>query len=177
MLDTLITSKTRIKILTKFFLNSQSKAHLRGLEEEFGESSNAVRLELNRFEKASLLISKFESNRKVYQANITHPLFPDIQNILRKNLGLDHIIEEVIMKLGNIHEVWLSGSFAIGKDSQTIELILVGENINDDYLMSLKEKAEDIIKRNIVTIKRTTAEFSSYLLTSQAGNICLIWKC
>lgn len=177
MLDTLITSKTRIKILTKFFLNSQSKAHLRGLEEEFGESSNAVRLELNRFEQASLLISKFEGNRKVYQANIAHPLFPDIQNILRKNLGLDHIIEEVIKKLGNIHEVWLSGSFAIGKDSQTIELILVGEDINDDYLLRLKEKAEEIIERHIITIKNTGDEFKNYLLTNKATNICQIWKC
>jgi len=177
MLDTLITSKTRIKILTKFFLNSQAKAYLRGLEEEFGESSNAVRLELNRFEQASLLISKMEGNRKVYQANTTHPLFPDIQNILRKNLGIDHIIEEVIMKLGNIHEVWLSGSFAKGKDSQTIELILVGENINDDYLLRLKEKAEEIIKREIITIKNTEVEFNSYLLTAKVGNICQIWKC
>ncbi len=50
MLGTLITSKTRVKLLLKFFLNSNAKAHLRGLETEFGESSNAIRLELNRFE-------------------------------------------------------------------------------------------------------------------------------
>ena len=176
MLDTLITSKTRLKILTKFFLNGQAKAYLRGLEEEFKESSNSVRLELNRFEQASLLLSKFEGNKKVYQANTAHPLFPDIQNILRKNLGLDHIIEEVIKKLGNIHEVWLSGSFATGKNSQIIELILVGENINDDYLDSLKRKAEGIIKRQIISIKYTKEEFKSYLLVNKLVSICQIWK-
>ena len=31
MLETLITFKTRIKLLTKFFLNPQAKAYLRGL--------------------------------------------------------------------------------------------------------------------------------------------------
>jgi DNA-binding GntR family transcriptional regulator len=57
MLDTLVTSKTRLKLILKFFLNPGSRAYLRGLAEEFGESSNAVRLELNRFEEAGLLES------------------------------------------------------------------------------------------------------------------------
>jgi len=48
MLDTLVTSKTRLKLILKFFLNPCSSAYLRELAEEFGESSNAVRLELNR---------------------------------------------------------------------------------------------------------------------------------
>lgn len=69
MLETLITSKTRIKLLTKFFLNPQARAYLRGLKETFGESGKAVRLELNRFEHAGLLCSEMEGNRKVYTAN------------------------------------------------------------------------------------------------------------
>ena len=44
MLDTLITSKTRIKLLLKFFLNSNSRSYLRNLETEFGESTNSIRL-------------------------------------------------------------------------------------------------------------------------------------
>ena len=75
MLDSLITSQTRIKLLKKFFLNRSTKAHLRGLESEFGESSNAIRLELNRFEEAGLLNSLRDGNKKIYQANPTHPLY------------------------------------------------------------------------------------------------------
>ena len=52
MLEVLISSKTRIKLLLKFFLNPGSKAYLRGLAEEFNESTNSVRIELNRFEEA-----------------------------------------------------------------------------------------------------------------------------
>ena len=69
MLDSLVTSQTRIKLLKKFFLNSSTKAHLRGLETEFGESSNAIRVELNRFEGSGLLTSLWDGNKKVYQAN------------------------------------------------------------------------------------------------------------
>jgi DNA-binding transcriptional regulator PaaX len=74
MLNSLITSQTRIKLLKKFFLNSNTRAHLRGLESEFGESSNGIRLELNRFEDAGLLTSLRDGNKKVYQANANHTL-------------------------------------------------------------------------------------------------------
>ena len=37
MLETLITSKTRIKLLLKFFSNSKVSAHLRGLAKEMDE--------------------------------------------------------------------------------------------------------------------------------------------
>jgi Fe2+ or Zn2+ uptake regulation protein len=70
------------------------------LEETLAEPSNVVRLELNRFEKAGLLNSAMESNRKVYTANTKHPLYPDIHNLLCKHLGIDLIIEDVTRKLG-----------------------------------------------------------------------------
>ena len=54
MLDSLITSKTRVKLL-KFFMNPETRSYLRSLAEEFGESTNAVRVELNRLEKAGIL--------------------------------------------------------------------------------------------------------------------------
>ena len=112
MLDSLITSKTRIKLLTRFFLNSNTHGHLRGLETEFGESSNAIRLELNRFEKAGLLTAQLQGNRKVFAANTLHPLFPEINSLLRKHLGLDQLVEQVIERLGEVQEVYLTGAFA-----------------------------------------------------------------
>src|SRR5512138_2556280 len=102
MLDTLITSKTRVKLLLKFFLNSNSRSYLRNLETEFGESTNAIRLELNRFEKAGLLISGMEQNRKVFRANTRHPLYPDINNLIRKYVGFDQIIDKVVQNIGGL---------------------------------------------------------------------------
>jgi len=71
-------------MLLRFFLNSNSKFYFRNLETEFYESTNFIRLELNRFEKAGFLISGMEQNRKIYKANNNHPFFPNINNILRK---------------------------------------------------------------------------------------------
>ena len=84
MLDTLISSKTRIKLLQKFFLNSNIQSYLRGLESEFGDSTNSIRLELNRLEQAGMIYSEMRGNKKVFRANNAHPLFLDIQNIVRK---------------------------------------------------------------------------------------------
>ncbi|HMS99836.1 MAG TPA: ArsR family transcriptional regulator, partial [Saprospiraceae bacterium] len=87
MIEALISSKTRIKLLLKFFLNSNNKSYLRSLESEFGESSNAIRVELNRFEEAGMLSSFTSGNRKYFQANTQHPLYNEVHNILRKQLG------------------------------------------------------------------------------------------
>lgn len=176
MLETLITSKTRIKLLTKFFLNPTAKSYLRGLERSFGESSNAVRLELNRFEFAGLLQSSMEGNRKVYSANIKHPLFPDIHNILRKQLGIDQIIDEVTGKLGQVEQVWLSGEFAQGNDSNFIDLIIVGTTIDKDYMEQLRAKAANLISRTIRLTLYTPDQFDAMKYTIHSTDIFLLWE-
>jgi len=149
MLDTLITSKTRVKLLLKFFLNSRSRSYLRNLETEFGESTNAIRLELNRFEEAGLLKSKVQGNRKYFSANTKHPLFPEINSILRKYIGIDQIIGNILRELGGLKKAYLTGDLASGRDSRTVELVLVCNGINREYLEYLSARAEAMINRKI----------------------------
>ena len=148
MIQTLITSKTRVKLLLKFFLNSDTKSYLRNLESEFGESTNAIRLELNKFEKAGMLQSELEGNKKLYKANTSHPLFKDINNIVFKYVGLDWIVEHIVSKLGNLESVFLSGTFAKGIDSKQIDLVIIGK-VDEDYLKELCEKIGKKINRKI----------------------------
>jgi DNA-binding transcriptional ArsR family regulator len=149
LLDSLITSKTRLKLLLKFFLNASTSAYLRNLEEEFGESTNAIRVELNRLEDAGFLTSEQVANRKVYKANTNHPLFPDINNIIRKYIGIDRIVEEVIQKLGDVEEVYLTGRLARGLNADVINIVIVADNIDIPYLDRLVEKASKLISRKI----------------------------
>lgn len=176
MLETLITSRTRLRLLLKFFLNSNTTSYLRDLEGEFGESTNAIRLELNRFEDAGLLTSEVASNRKYYRANTRHPLFPDINNILRKYIGLDRIVEEVITKLGNLDCVFVAGSFARGTDSNLIELIFVGSDIDRSFLARLVEKAENLINRKISYSLFTKTEFNLFRNDRTAKSLLLLWE-
>lgn len=174
MLDSLITSKTRIKLLLKFFLNSTMKAYLRGLADEFGESTNSIRLELNHLEKAGLLKSESEGNKKVYQANSEHPLFHDIRNLVLKHSGITQVIDQAVEKTGDIEKVWVKGDFAQGKDSGVVELIVMGNRINADYFNSLVKRVEDLIKRNIRYVI-VSSESEAQMNCAGAQNL-LIWE-
>jgi hypothetical protein len=176
LLETLITSKTRIKLLLKFFLNDSSSSYLRQLETEFGESSNAIRVELNRFEEAGLLRSYTQGNRKYYQAQISHPLFKDIHNIILKYVGIDQVIEQVVNKLGDLDRVFLHGDFAEGRDNGTINFIFVGENLDSDYLFRLVGKAEKLIKRKVDYLQMGKKEFNEHATIEGNGRVLLLWE-
>ncbi len=148
MIGTLISSKTRIKLLLKFFLNSETTSYLRGLESEFGESTNSIRIELNRLEEAGMLISSLKGNKKYFKSNTEHPLYTEIHNILLKYIGFDKIIEGVVERLGYVEKVFVTGEFAKGLDSQIIDLVFIGD-VDTQYLIRLIERTEELIHRKI----------------------------
>jgi predicted nucleotidyltransferase len=176
MINALITSETRIKLIRKFFLNSRTKAHLRGLEAEFGESSNAIRLELNRFEEAGLLHSLRDGNKKIYQANQNHPLFGDIHSIIMKEAGIDRVLEKVIHRIGNLICIYLTGDFARGKDSPVIDLILVGENIDREYLARKVMQAEELVGRKVSYVVLHPDEAECHLLKLKKTDLLPLWN-
>jgi hypothetical protein len=173
MIESLITSKTRIKLLLKFFLNSQTRSYLRGLETEFGESSNSIRVELNKLESAGLLNSTTEGNKKLFFANTSHPLFDDIQNILKKFVGIDQIIEKITSQIGDLEAAYLIGDFATGNDSQIINMILVGNNLDCAYIDTLVSKAETFISRKVKYIILSQDEMTQAFSNKP---VLLIWK-
>lgn len=160
MLDALISSKTRIKLLLRLFLNPENTAYLRGLAEEFGESTNSVRVELNRFEKANMVTSASSGNKKMYRANTDHPLFGELQSILLKYIGIDRVIESVTERLGDLEKVYLAGDYALGRDSGVIDLVFVGD-IDKVYLLRLVEKAESITGRKVRFLTYQSSEWEA----------------
>lgn len=175
MIETLISSKTRIKLLLKFFLNSKTKAYLRSLESEFGESSNAIRVELNRLEKAGMLESNLVGNKKMFQANIKHPLFKEVHNIVLKHIGLDRVVENVIERLGQVSKVFVVGDFAKGLDSQVIDLVFIGD-IDQKYLIQLIDKVEDLIKRRIRYLIYSDEKFEEMEAKEFPADHLLLWS-
>src|SRR5690554_5951405 len=137
MLETLITSKTRLRLLVKFFVNEANRAHMRGLAGEFNESTNAIRKELNNLSEAGYLEKKAVGKRIDYRANTAHPLFGSLQGIVRKYLGLDTLVEQVLERMGDVRQVWLIGDYAHGVDSGLIEVVVIGDELNADYAVNV----------------------------------------
>ncbi len=156
----------------KFFLNPENCAYLRGLEMEFGESSNAIRLELNRLEKANMLLSTHNGNKRLFQVNQQHPLYGEINSIVRKFIGLDVIVESIAKRLGNLQAVYLTGEMVKGTDNEILDLIFVGD-IDQSYLINCIDKAEKYIRRKVRYLIYSQADFSKIQAN---GNFLLIWQ-
>jgi hypothetical protein len=173
VLDTLVSSKTKIKLLLKFFLNSNNTAYLRNLETEFGESTNAIRIELNKFEESGLLNSYSESNKKIFKANTKHPLYPEINSIVRKYIGIDKIIDSIVSKLGEPDHVWLVGNLARGLNSDTIELKISGK-VDKDYLEELVQKVEQTITKKLKI--ELLSEVEALIINNKLEPSLLLWS-
>ncbi|WP_319589888.1 hypothetical protein [uncultured Draconibacterium sp.] len=163
MLESLITNKTRLKLLFKFFLNKETTSYLRNLESEFGESTNAIRIELNRLENAGLLLSHFDGNKKIFKANDLHPLYDEINRILQKTVGLDMIVDHITTKIKELKEAYLIGDLAIGKESGIIDILLVGEELDSKLVAALTSKTETMIDRKIRYLIVNNKEKNNYL--------------
>ncbi len=150
MLESLITSKTRLRLLIKFFVNSQNHSHLRGLSEEFGESTNAIRKELNNLTNAGILVKHSDKNKIEYQANVRHPFYTNIRDIIRKYLGLDMLLEQILERMGEVEQVVLTGDIARGSDRGRIDVLVTGDNLNDEYINYLTQRIEQLIDRKVV---------------------------
>ena len=163
-LESLITSRTRIKMLLKFFSNSHSSAYLREMAEEFGESTNSIRLELNKLSKAGYLVANNKGRTIEYKANTGHLLYTELKKLVHKYLGIETIIDSVINKvvarLGEVNCAFIIGDYAHGKDSGLIDLVFVGE-IDQAYLRTCVEKAEGLIKRKIRTLVLSPSEYET----------------
>ena len=174
MLESLITSKTRIKLLIKFFINSNTTAYLRSLSDEFGESTNGIRQELKRFELANIIISKKEQNKKLYQANTKHPYFKEIHRLLLKYVGIEDIVDKVVNHLGDLEKGYIINEFAQGNPGSVLDLLLVGNNFDYNYLNKLIRKAEEGVTFKIRYVAISPDEASKFI--PNKNKALLIWS-
>jgi hypothetical protein len=175
MIETLISSKTRIKLLIKFFLNSNNTGYLRNLEEEFGESTNGIRLELNKFEKAGFLTSFLDGNKKIFTANTKHPLFTDINRIIMKMMGVEYVVDYILKHIGNLEEVYLVGKLAQGQDCDTIDLVLIGDNLNKEFLLEQIQKTERKVGKKVRYVIYSSQEFDVNKIKEAQVKPLLLW--
>jgi predicted DNA-binding protein YlxM (UPF0122 family) len=171
----LISSKTRIRLLVRFFFNPMTRAYLRELAKEFDVSTNAVREELNQLTKTNLLKSEKNGRNVYYMANQEHPLFPELRSMVSKVMGLDQVINGIIQRLGDLESAYLLDDYAQGKDTGIIDLLLIG-NIDQYHLNDLSTKTERYINRKIRVLVLSRQDFDSLLPELKRRPQILIWE-
>lgn len=85
MLEVLITSRVRRKIVVVYAKYPDFKTHVRGLAKLIKEDAGNIQRELRKLEKAGFLKSEKSGNTKVYSANRAYPIFKELQSIVLKS--------------------------------------------------------------------------------------------
>ncbi len=171
----LISSKTRIRLLIRFFFNPKTRSYLRELAKEFNLSTNSVREELNQLTKTDLLKSRKSGRQILYMANQNHPLYPELKSMVSKVMGIDRVIDSIVTRLGELERAYLIDDYAEGKDTGIIDLLLVG-NIDQYHLNDLSRKTERYIKRKIRSLVLSWDEFNDFTQKLENKPHVLIWK-
>ncbi len=171
----LISSKTRIKLLIRFFFNPKTCSYLRELAKEFNVSTNSVREELNQLTKTDLLKSEKNSRQVYYTANQEHTLFPELKSTVSKVMGIDQVIDGIVNRLGHLETAYLIADYAEGKDTGIIDLLLVG-NIDQYHLNDLSRKTERYIRRKIRSLVLNKDEYNGLLPKLERQPHVLIWE-
>ena len=144
----IISGKIRLRLLMKFFLNPNNQVYLRGLAKEFDVSTNTVRQELEKLSDSGVIESSREKQKRLFKANVKHPLYGSIRQMLLQYTGIETIFEEVIHKIGDLNQVYLTGPLARGVDTTIVDLVVIGE-VDKAYLHKLVSKAEEISGKKI----------------------------
>lgn len=173
--DGLITSKTRIRILMRLFLNPDQHAYLRELSSEFGLSPSLVGDELKQLAGAGLLAAERSGRQVHYHANTNHALFPELHSMVRKALGMDQILESVIQRLGRLERALLVDDYAEGKDSGIIDLVLIGD-IDRTNLDDLVRKTERYVGRKIRVMTLSASEFAALAPVFEQRPCFELWR-
>ncbi len=159
MLTELFTSRTRINLLLKLFLNPEVSSYLRELAREFNLTPNALKEELDNLSATGYLEKEQRGNSIYYKANTRHPIFPEIHSIVKKHFGIDKILDRILNDLGKVDAVYALDDYATGRDSGLIDLLIVGV-VDMDRIQGMKHSAEMEIKRKIRLMVMTAQEFT-----------------
>lgn len=128
MFADLITSKSRVKLLTVFLMSPHEMFHVRESVRRTGDEINAVRRELLLLEKKGILQREQRANRVYYSLDKNYPFYFDLLALGAKTIGLGATILENRAKLGKIKYAMFSGKFVrkIEKMPDEVDLMVVG---------------------------------------------------
>lgn len=158
MLEALISSRTRVRLLTLFLLNPKSEFYVREIVRKTGENINAVRRELNNLESFGLLVGKRKGNQQYYSVNTGHFLYPELQKIVLKTEGIADLLKRGLAG-EEIACMFIYGSYAHGTagEKSDIDLFIVG-SIDEDRLIPVIHACEQETGREINYTLMTPAE-------------------
>ena len=128
--DLLFPNQYRRKVLGLLLMRPEQQIHLRELARVIGAAPGTLKKELDALCEAGLLRAERVGNQVRFCANTAHPVFPELQALIRKTIGLVDALRLSLAPLaGRIDAAFVFGSMASGTESagSDIDLMVVGD--------------------------------------------------
>lgn len=128
--DLLFPNQYRRKVLGLLLMRPDQQIHLRELARVIGAAPGTLKKELDALCEAGLLRAERVGNQVRFCANTAHPVFPELQALIRKTIGLVDALRLSLAPLaGRIDAAFIFGSMASGTESagSDIDLMVVGD--------------------------------------------------
>jgi len=150
MLEALIPSRTRVKLLTLFLLNPESEFYVREIVRMTDENMNSVRRELANLESFGLITGQKKGVQQYYAVNRDFFLYDELQKIVLKTEGVARHLKENLAALDEIQCMFIYGSFASGTAGakSDIDLFIIG-SVDESLLIPLVHESERALHREI----------------------------
>jgi hypothetical protein len=160
MLQDLMVSKVRVKLLEVFLYKPGEMYHVRGLVRATNEEINAVRRELARMESRGMVKKEPRGNRLYYWFRKDYIFYANLLNLIAKTVGLGAALIKNKNKLGRIKFAMLSGRFVrrLPRAGNQVDLLLVGEVVLPELAKLVREE-EVRLEREINYTVMTKDEF------------------
>jgi predicted nucleotidyltransferase len=165
MLETLLGSRLRAKVLGWLFSHPDERYFVRQLTALVKEDSTNVSRELARLEKTGILVKNTEGKQKYYQANRQSPIFNELHGLILKTVGVADIIKKALEpRIADIRLAFIFGSVAKRAEDRfsDIDLLVVGD-ITFGEVVDLILTAEGALNRELNPVVYTLAEFNKRL--------------
>jgi uncharacterized protein len=141
MLEDIVISRVRVKILTLFLTHPGTIFHVRDIVRRVDEEINAVRRELAHMEKAGMVSKEQRANRLFYSFRKDYPLYFELLELIGKTSGLGADVIKQRAKLGKLKYVMVSGRYLRGlqkKSQSDVDLLVVGNVVLPELSQIIK---------------------------------------
>lgn len=158
MLDQLLSSRTRVKLLKLFFLNPDQSYYVREMARKTGEHLNSIRREVKNLLEVGLISYEVVGKKKFLRVNVLHELYPELKALLFKS----QIVEQKktlreLQAIGRIRYLALTGFFT-GLDNTLTDMLIVG-SVNRVKLRRILQRFQRDFERELSYTIMTPAEF------------------
>lgn len=153
-LKALLSSQTRVKLLSVFLLHPEEEYFIRQLTRLLNEQINSIRRELENLRKIGLVKARHRNRKKYYKADTDFIFFTELRSMFAKGVRGENATVSTLKTLPGVQYLLLAGSFA-GTHSK-VDLLLVGDVKKEVIELLL---AQDSTMRNVKYSLFSKADF------------------